>query len=241
MVVGFKIQSVIPETNKTSFVSSFQPVQPATPIKSSFPESAGTLGMSDCRRLGEVLTGARLLLRVLNVRSPAEAESKFNLVIQQGRMKLGKMCRINPLGGDSLPFKHQQHQLFFFGKLVVIISSPAMNLVKHCLGHNVFYRFCLVYHKSCQLLPVGWRLKFLRGCFASLKRLEDTSWKISCSQHSVVEQLNFFAGPGHFSLSIRGNTKQRRASANRSTGFNDSALIEKRSRRHIGLSWSPDP
>ena len=114
MVVGFKIQSVIPETNKTSFVSSFQPVQPATPIKSSFPESAGTLGMSDCRRLGEVLTGARLLLRVLNVRSPAEAESKFDLVIQQGRMKLGKMCRINPLGGDSLPFKHQQHQLFFF-------------------------------------------------------------------------------------------------------------------------------
>ena len=156
MVVGFKIQSVIPETNKTSFVSSFQPVQPATPIKSSFPESAGTLGMSDCRRLGEVLTGARLLLRVLNVRSPAEAESKFDLVIQQGRMKLGKMCRINPLGGDSLPFKHQQHQLFcFFGKLVVIISSPAMNLVKHCLGHNVSYRFCLVYHKSCQLFPVG--------------------------------------------------------------------------------------
>ena len=53
---ALKSQSVIPETNKTSFVSSFQPVQPATPIKaSSFPESAGTLGMSDCPRLGEVL------------------------------------------------------------------------------------------------------------------------------------------------------------------------------------------
>ena len=90
MVVGFKIQSVIPETNKTSFVSSFQPVL-ATPIKSSFPESAGTLGMSDCQRLGEVLNGACLLLRVLNVRSPAVAESKFGSVIQRGRMKLGEM------------------------------------------------------------------------------------------------------------------------------------------------------
>ena len=87
MVVGFKIQSMIPETNKTSFVSSFQPV-PATPIKSSFPESAGTLGMSDCQRLGEVLNGACRLLRVLNVRNPAEAKSKLSLVIEQGRMKL---------------------------------------------------------------------------------------------------------------------------------------------------------
>ena len=84
---ALKSQSVIPETNKTSFVSSFQPVL-ATPIKSSFPESAGTLGMSDCQRLGEVLNGACLLLRVLNVRSPAVEESKFGLVIQQGRMKL---------------------------------------------------------------------------------------------------------------------------------------------------------
>ena len=89
MVVGFKIQSMIPETNKTSFVSSFQlSVQPASPIKSSFPESAGTLGMSDCRRLGEVLNGACRLLQVLNVRNPAEAKSKLSLVIEQGRMKL---------------------------------------------------------------------------------------------------------------------------------------------------------
>ena len=84
MVVGFKIHSLIPETNKTSFVSSFQPVSAAGHSNKVFLLRIGRNPWNE--RLptswGGFNRSPQLLLRLLNVRNPAEAESKFDLVIQ---------------------------------------------------------------------------------------------------------------------------------------------------------------
>ena len=79
--------------NKQNSFCELVPASAATPIKSSFRESAGTLGMSDRRRLGEVLN------QVLNWAAPAFAGFKRQKLHRgRVRIRLGHPAEKNEFG-----------------------------------------------------------------------------------------------------------------------------------------------